>query len=176
MKIETFWKEIQNPNSFSDTIIAKDIPSGISFIGSFIFSFFSPFPNNAFSREIEWNRVRFIRSIHHGCSPRRARNIAFVRRKVPIPAHPLAISVSQLPRASRRQHARCDRALKLVSQLACHDLDSIAHERISFPVSPLSFPSAFFAPLSSVQRINFEKPSFPARKEASTLSRIFESF
>lgn len=148
-----------------------------SFIHSF-FSFFLSFPTTAFSREIEWNRVRFIRARSTTATaclpppcPCRARAIlhSFDERGATL-AHPLPISVSQLPR--RRRHARCDRcALKLVSQLAYHDLDSIAHENESASpsVSPL-FPFRF-PPLSSVQRIKLKR-----RKDASTASngRIFQ--
>lgn len=171
-------KEIRNMNSFEGLF-----HPGISFIGSFIhsfiFFFFSFFPNNGvLSRNRVKPRSIYPRSIHHGyClppsppSPRRARAIlhSFDERGATL-AHPLPISVSQLPR--RRRHARCDRcALKLVSQLAYHDLDSIAHENESASpsVSPL-FPFRF-PPLSSVQRIKLKR-----RKDASTASngRIFQ--
>lgn len=170
-------KEIRNMNSFEGLF-----HPGISFIGSFIhsfiFFFFSLFPNNGvLSRNRVKPRSIYPRSIHHGyCLPPSplptpcARNIAVIRRERCYPRSPpphLGFSIT-----TATTHARCDRcALKLVSQLAYHDLDSIAHENESASpsVSPL-FPFRF-PPLSSVQRIKLKR-----RKDASTASngRIFQ--
>lgn len=175
-------KEIRNMNSFEGLF-----HPGISFIGSFIhsfiFFFFSLFPNNGvLSRNRVKPRSIYPRSIHHGyClppsppSPRRARAIlhSFDERGATL-AHPLPISVSQLPR--RRRHARCDRcALKLVSQLAYHDLDSIARENESASpsVSPL-FPFRF-PPLSN-KGLNLKEERMQVRLRTEEFSNFSKSF
>lgn len=124
---------------------------GISFIGSFIHSFIFSFFFFSLSQQLEKSSETAFdlsaldppRLLLPSPSPRRARAIlhSFDERGA-TPAHPLPIQVSQLP---RRRHARCDRcALKLVSQLAYHDLDSIAHENESFfPIGLPFFHSAF---------------------------------
>lgn len=125
-------------------------PSTISFIGSFIHSFIFSFFFFSLSQQLEKSSETAFdlsaldppRLLLPSPSPRRARAIlhSFDERCYPCPSPPHL--VSQLP---RRRHARCDRcALKLVSQLAYHDLDSIAHENESFfPIGLPFFHSAF---------------------------------
>lgn len=163
-------KEIRNMNSFE----GYSHP-GISFIGSFIHSFifsffFFSFPT---TREIEWNRVRFIRarsttatsplSLPTPC----ARNIAFVRRErcYPCPSPPhLGFSITTTTTRSLRSLRLKARFTARVPRPRFH----CARERIILPHRSPLFPFRF-PPLSSVQRIK-------RRKGASTASnrRIFQ--
>lgn len=163
-------KEIRNMNSF-EGYSHPDISFIGSFIHSFIFSFFFlSFPT---TREIEWNRVRFIRARSTtATSPLPlptpcARNIAFVRRErcYPCPSPPhLGFSITTTTTRSLRSLRLKARFTARVPRPRFH----CARERIILPHRSPLFPFRF-PPLSSVQRIK-------RRKGASTASnrRIFQ--
>lgn len=146
-------KEIRNMNSFEGLF-----HPGISFIGSFIhsfiFFFFSLFPNNGvLSRNRVKPRSIYPRSIHHGyCLPPSplptpcARNIAFIRRERCYPRSPPPHLGFSITTATTTRSLRSLRLKARFTARVPRPRFHCARERISFPIglSPFSIPLSSF--------------------------------